>query len=362
MTRVLDRMTVGRFETIANPARVERLIDEAIRSFSLDLGGVTVLTEAASGPFVVTPLIAARAGGSVIAVTRDSRFGTAAQVCSYTEEWARRLGLEDEIEIHVGPSLDRAGDADVITNLGFVRPIDAAFVSQMRAGAAVSLMYEPWEVRPEDVDVRACRQADVPVLGTNERDERLQTFGFVGMLALKLLLDLEVEVLLSRVLVISSEPFASPIVGVLSAAGAEVCLVDVTSGSDPREQSVLDFCRGLDAVVVAEHRDRRAVVGGESGIPVDVIADGDTVLAHIAGAVEDPAGRLRKHPAGEVSPGWMTVTTALLGPRPVVDLHAAGLRVGQALVENMRRLGNAAAAEKAAAGERLRVPVYHEPR
>jgi len=344
---------------IENQIRVARLIDEAIGRFALDLHGMTVLTEAASGPFVVTPLIAARAGGSVIAVTRDSSFGPAGEVHDYTTQWARRMGLARQIEVHIGAGMDRAGDADLITNLGFVRPIDAEFVDRMRPGAAVSLMCEPWEVRPEDVDVGACREADVAVLGTNERDPRLDTFRFVGMLALKLLLELGVEVLLSRVLVVSSEPFATPILEVLNGAGADTRLLDVTSGCDLREQSVLDGCRRLDAIVLAEHRDRRPLIGGATGIPIDVLERSGAALAHIAGAIEDPHTRLRKHPPRDAPPGRMTVTTDAVGPRPVVDLHTAGLSVGQRLVEKMREFGHAAAAETSALEESLCVAAYH---
>ncbi len=61
-----------------NQRRVFRLIDEAIERLGLQLSGLRVLTEAASGAFVVTPLIAARAGASrVHAVTTDSVHGPA---------------------------------------------------------------------------------------------------------------------------------------------------------------------------------------------------------------------------------------------------------------------------------------------
>ena len=33
----------------------------------------------------------------------------------------------------------------------------------------------------------------------------------------------------------------------------------------------------------------------------------------------------------------MTVTTAYMGPRAVVDLHAAGLKVGEIVVNNIRK-------------------------
>ncbi len=42
-------------------------------------------------------------------------------------------------------------------------------------------------------------------------------------------------------------------------------------------------------------------------------------------------------------PGYMTVTTDHVGPRPVVDLHAAGLKVGEMAVR-CRRAGLDAAA------------------
>jgi hypothetical protein len=331
--------------------RVARLINQTIEGFELDLTGTTVLTETASGPFVVTPLIAALAGASVIAVTRDSRYGSAEEVREYTTAWASRVGVAEKIDVYLGKSIDRATDADLVTNLGFVRPVDAAFIARLRRGAAVSLMCEPWEVRPEDVDVAACRAGGVPVLGTDESDTRVQTFRFVGMLALRLLLELEIEVLRSRVVVLSSSPFASPILDVLRAVGADVILVDVTVGDHLFTEGVLASCEQADAVVIAEHRDRRILVGGDTGLPVDLLERAGATLAHIAGRIHDPEGRLRKHPVGEVRPGYMTVTTDILGPRPVVDLHAAGLRVGQALVEGMRRTGNAAMAEMAALGE-----------
>ena len=342
---------------LANPTRVRRLVDEAVERFALDLNGLTVLTEAASGPFVVTALLAARSGGSVIAVTRDSAYGSADDIREYTLRWAGTLGVDDAVDVHVGMGADRAADADLVTNLGFVRPIDPSFVAGMRDGAAISLMCEPWEVRPQDVDLAACRAAGVPVLGTDERDPRVQTFRFVGMLALKLLLELDVEIVAGAIVVVSSDPFATPIVDLLRNAGGAVSLVDVTAGDDLRDESVLQACARADAVVVAEHRDRRTIIGDSTGIPVDALAAAGTAVAHIAGGVDDLEQRLRKHPAERAEPGCMAVTTDVLGPRPVIDLHAAGLRVGQALVEGMHTFADAAKAEAAAIETSPALPV-----
>ena len=81
-----------------NRLRVSRLVEKIIADLSLDLMGIRVLTEAASGPFVVTPLIAARAGAErVVAVARDSCYGRAQEVKEYLETWARCTRLSTNI-------------------------------------------------------------------------------------------------------------------------------------------------------------------------------------------------------------------------------------------------------------------------
>ena len=144
--------------TLANTRRVRRSLLHAVETMELDLDGVTVLTEAASGPFVVTALAAALAGADqVIACTRDSRFGTADEVRDYTGAWAADLGVASRIDVRIGPAASAAPAAELVTNLGFVRPIDADFVAALPTGAAVSLMFETWEHRTSDVDLDACR-------------------------------------------------------------------------------------------------------------------------------------------------------------------------------------------------------------
>ena len=43
-------------------------------------------------------------------------------------------------------------DADIVTNSGHLRPLDEEAVGRMKPGAAIPLMYEAWELRPDDVD------------------------------------------------------------------------------------------------------------------------------------------------------------------------------------------------------------------
>lgn len=56
---------------------VIKSIEERIIATQLDMTGLNILTEAATGAYCVTPVIAAMAGAkSVVAYTKDSRFGS----------------------------------------------------------------------------------------------------------------------------------------------------------------------------------------------------------------------------------------------------------------------------------------------
>src|SRR5688572_10905388 len=80
-------------------ARARRLVSETVERLRLDLAGLTVYTEAASGPYLWTPLLAAAAGARVIAVAADSEHHAAARVERETLALARRWRLERRLRI-----------------------------------------------------------------------------------------------------------------------------------------------------------------------------------------------------------------------------------------------------------------------
>lgn len=333
-----------------NPKRVLRLIESIIKDLDLDLSGIPVLTETGRGAFVVTPLIAALAGAEqVIAVTTDSPYGPAAQVLAYTRSWVDLIGKSGAIHTSTEPARTFAGDVELVTNLGFVRPIDANFVSRLPATAAISLMFEPWEFRSTDLDREACRQRGIPVLGTCETHPRLQIFHYVGLLALKLLHEAGLEVFKSHILVIGSGHFGRVTKQSLETNGAVVIHLDPCENWSDTLQTLDADGDNLDAVVLVEHATDRQLIGNQGGFSASELADRGIKLIHICGNLDDAhleEYQVYKHPARQVDFGTMTVTTDYLGPRPVIDLHGAGLKVGEALVRGMRRYKDAAAAQK----------------
>lgn len=320
--------------------RVERAIRAAIGDFALDLRGIGVLTEAASGSFSVTCIAAALAGGIVTAVTRDSRYGRAADICEGIAAWAVELGVSDRLQLQIGRPVLEPGSVDLVTNLGFVRPIDRQVLSRLSPYAAVALMWEPWEFRHDDIDFRAAKELSIPVIATNETDPRIRTFEYLGLLAAKLLLESQCAILGAHIAVIGSDPFGKAIRESLSGMGANV------RGYDPLQAktSVRDWYASLDPLpdflVVAEHRARDLLIGGD-GIPVDLLRKHGTGIVHICGSVDAlaiHAADIRLHPSEPAPHGRMSVTTAYVGAAPVIGLHLGSLRAAE-IVVRARRAG-----------------------
>ncbi|WP_426527689.1 hypothetical protein [Bradyrhizobium sp. McL0615] len=341
--------------------RINRIMEAAISDFKLDLRGIGVLTEAASGYFATTPLLAALAGADpIFAVGRDSRYGSYEEIAREIEVWAEELKVGGRIIFQQGrPSLNQA-KIDLVTNLGFVRPIDRSLLELLTSSAVVSLMWEPWEFRAEDIDIASCEHLGIPVLGTCETHPRLRTYDYLAFVAARLMLERGVEVFRSRIVIIGSDPFGSSIQkGLLEMSASEVALIRPDDGHVA--ELYARRASPADAVVIAEHRASEMVVGGARGIdPRELVRDG-TVLVHICGNVDIESIRafgLPIHPDPPAPYGKMTVTTDYAGPTPVIDLHAAGLKVGEIGVRNRRHGREAAESNVGAAASDLAIPVH----
>lgn len=309
-----------------NPQRLLRLMRAAVRRLDLDLEDRTVVTEAATGAYAVTPVIAALAGaGPVRALTRDCRHGTAAQAVACTRALAASAGVEDRIELVADKDEAGLAEADIVTNSGHLRPLDAWTIGRMRRGAAIPLMYEAWERRAGDVDLDACRRRGIRVAGTNERHPAVDVFSFLGAMAVKLLTDAGIGVHGTRLLLLCDNPFRTSIERGLIAAGATVEVREQLADGrvDP----------SWDAVVVALKPLEMPVLHGADVEALAEQAPG-AVVAQFWGDL--PRDRLRAcgvpvWPLLAPPRGHMGILPSAVGPEPVVRLQAAGLKVGEVL-------------------------------
>jgi hypothetical protein len=322
-----------------NHSRVEKLTSEAIKKFQLNLKSMTVLTEAATGPFFITPVIAAKAGADVIAVAGSSKYGAVNDVVRYVKKQATYFSVSENIRIVTSLTSDLIHSADIVTNLGFVRPIDRNFISSMKSSAVITLMCEPWELRKKDVDLISCKERGILVMGTNEDAPELKVFDYVGLLCLKMLFDAELEVYQNNFLVISNDKFGKVITKCLVSEGANVLHIglDLTSLED------IEFDR-LDAIIVADYTFNETIVGSDGIISPKNIRMNfpEATIIQFAGSVDIDELRkdnIRFYPDYSVGSFKMGKTFGDLGMKPIIDLHTAGLKVGECLAKKARYQG-----------------------
>jgi hypothetical protein len=323
-------------------ARLARLIREAVHRLTLDLSGLHVYTEAASGPFAITAPLAALAGAEhVVALARPWAERSAPEVGRETVTLAEALGVAGHVTVVTARDPADLARADIVTNLGFVRPIDRAAVAMLKPTAVVPYMREAWEVRADDVDLAACRERGIAVFATDEHHPDVRVFDACGVLAVKLLLEAGIDVGGGLILVASPDPFGPAIADTLGKLGARVGLV-------PSVAQCVSRLPEADALVVADFTARAPLVADGTDLEPRSIARlaPDIAVVAFAGGVDGAAlaaAGIRCMPADGCRPGRMGRTLADLGPRPVVDLHAAGLKVGAAAAR-ARRAGLTGAA------------------
>ncbi|MFN6572164.1 hypothetical protein [Dendronalium sp. ChiSLP03b] len=309
-----------------NSHRLVRLIQQAIQRCELQLDNLTVLTEAATGAYAVTPVVAAIAGAKkVFAIARSSRYGTLEQVKAQTLELAELAGVSDRLEFITDKTQDIVAQADIITNSGHVRPINAQMIAWMKPTAVIGLMYEAWEFRPEDVDLLACRQKGIKVAGVNERHPGVDVFSFLGIMATKLLLDAGVSVYTSNILLLCDNPFSSFIERGLVNAGANVDTVDTIS--------VAPTDKTYDAILVALQPRPEPVLTATDAVLIAKYWPG-TLVAQYWGDIERSAfvsHHIPVCPEIEPKPGHMGILPSAVGPEPIIRLQTGGLKAAEVI-------------------------------
>jgi hypothetical protein len=337
-------------------AKVRAVVDE----LTLDLRGRTVLTEAATGPYVVTPLIAALAGARVYAFGKGTRYGTAAEAFAATRAAADELtgtapanagpgGTALDITFVEQLTPDVIASADVITNSGHLRPLDESLLRHARSSVVLPLMYEAWEWREGDLDLDYARSRGMTVGATNERHPAVDVFGYLGDMALTQLFDAGACPYRNRLVLLTNNDFGPYIARTLG----KVCAGLAVVAPDSQREAYagldgVDWVGGFPELRLPDtYRSAEAVVF--TAYPFDDVwvSDGGPVEAsQLAAQLDHPlllryagdvdlealaAHGVRYHPE-HVSPGHMGVLPSAVGLDPVLRLQAGGLKTAEAML------------------------------
>ena len=316
--------------------RMLQVIDSARELFQLDLSGFNVLTEAASGAFVVTPLITALSGAKVHVFAQDSVYGSKREVLDNLERHAKEFGVSKAIEVIERTDSDKIKNCDLITNLGFVRPIDSSLTSLLKANSVIAAMCEAWEVRDEDIDISACRVKEIPVVAVNEESKYKNIFNYVGYLTLKLLFEAGLDIYSDKFLIIGSDKFSHKIVEILNKLNVQSILLPLNEIHNYSPTN-----NNIDGIIVADYTSFEMIIDQSATLNEQWLKKNTPFakIIHIAGGVNHEYLKsigFDCYPFYSGLPRRMSKTLAHLGVRPVVELHTSGLKAAEIVLRELR--------------------------
>jgi len=322
--------------------RKRKIVREAIEKFELDFSGLTVFTEAATGNYLYTSIMAALAGAeNVFAVTSDSEYCSKEEIREQTLEEASKLEVNDKITVLFEKDQGCLSRSDIVTNSGFVRPITREIISYMKPTAVIPLMWSATELRPQEIDLQACREKGIVVLGTNENHPKLNLLASSGFKICKILFEKGFSVYGDKLLLIGSgdvcnlptEFFINNKVSIDRVAFDNDIPEKQRSFIRNREE-VLKNLGSYDAIIVNELRYNIDIISNEGFIPVKLFKKANPFIQiiHVTGSInKDDILRegLELYPKHTRPFGYMSISSDYLGPRCTLGLNAASLKVAE---------------------------------
>ena len=328
---------------------IKSKIKSVINRLQLNLEGKVVLTEAATGAYVVTPVIAALAGAKVYAFTKETRYG------SVDEVKAQTLALYNEFNtgnanLHIIDKLtpEIIAEADIITNSGHLRPLNQELLKHVKKNAVIPLMYEAWERRDADLDLDYCKASDIRVGATNENHPDIDVFNYLGDMALKMIFEAGLCLNNNRFILICNNHFGPFIAKVLSENCKSLAVCDKKEHREKYKDLKIDWIGDFpDFTVPSEYRECDAILF--TAYPFDKIwiskENAPILTDKLKSEIENPyvlrycghidercKDEIRFYPE-HVKPGHMGILPSAVGFDPVIRLQAGGLKVGELLLK-----------------------------
>ena len=331
--------------------RKREFVRRAIKKFRLNLEGLTVFTEAATGNYKYTPIIAALAGAKhVFAFTANSKYGEKEEVKKQTLKEAEEIGVTNKLSVIFDKDASCLCKSDIITNSGFVRPITREMISFMKPTAVIPLMWETWEFRPEDLDLTACEEKGILVMGTDEHHPSLNLFRSIGFKICKLLFDAGFSVYQDNLLLVASGDYGDSIADFFINNGISFDRLVLDNRASQRQESFIrtheEVIRHLgkyEVLIVAEMYNNVDILSAQGLIPTGLLRRVNPLIQiiFVCGAVgsDDIAKEgLAMYPPDVTPFGHIRISAEYLGWKPTLELITAGLRVGEVMVRS-RLLG-----------------------
>jgi hypothetical protein len=306
-----------------------------IEKIGLNLSGFNVLTEVGSNGYTYLPLIASLAGAkNVFAWCKDTSYGIASDMVLEAMKAEDVWGISDTIIYRLNDRrFEDIVNADLITNSGMIRPLDSKFIKNVRSSTVISLMFESWELRMDDIDLAECENNNVTVTGVSEKNSIMNIFEYTGVLAVKLLLSSNIEIYNSNILVWSNDEFGQVAYNWLKKLNPKSIIIsnDINRFYDILEQ--------IDVIYICDYHEERNYFGeaGFMDIKKVVKLNSKLVICHLYGNIslqECNINGLEIYPQKSGKAKTMSESLAHVGLEPILQLMIAGLKAGQEVLRS----------------------------
>lgn len=309
---------IDRAETLA-------VVRKQIALLDLDLSGLTVVVGAATGYHAVAATAAALADADrVVALTRvSSRHPSLAAAADATLAFAGYAKVAERVEVTNRIESRKWQDVDIITNCPQVGPISRSLIELLPSHAVVSLMAEPWELRPGVLDFDACDEAGIKVAAPNLSHPAIGLLPEFARLCRVLLDDAGVDQRASRFAIVCDTPCAPFLEHMIAERGARVSVF-----SHP----VLLTDEAWEVIIVAMRPSTKP--------PMDINSLGriarrsrHTLLVQFSGGIDRSAASyfgLRVWPPKRPNRGELGLPLDILGAAPVIRRLTGGLKAAEA--------------------------------
>ncbi len=309
-------------------------IRSLIQLLNLNLEGLTVLTEIGSSYYFYTPFIAALSGAKkVFAWTGTNSYFECHQLVSQATQLAKELNLEQIIEFSINEKpVNHIQKADIITNSGFLRPLDADFLVHCKKTVAISLMFEAWEIRDSDIDIKYCIENGLQVGGIWENHPQLGIFESVGHLAIKLAMEAGHEIYQNQIIIWSDDDFGTVTEKYFNQLNPKKVIKTMS------KETVLQNLAQTDFIYFCSNHEKRTILGNDP----DAVFNWKELkelnpcisIVHLYGkfdleTLEDD--QIQVYPNQNGKAEYMSKTLTYLGMRPTLNLLTGGMKVGEEL-------------------------------
>jgi hypothetical protein len=320
---------------------------------SLNLKDKIILTEAATGAYIVTPLIAAMAGAKVYAYAKDSKYGSASEIIDMYRTLLKKSKMDLDISCIDELSAGVISECDVITNSGHLRPLDSSVLQFAGENCVIPLMYETWELRESDIDLNFCRERRIRVGGTNERHPDIDVFSYLGDMAVKLILDSGVCLHENYFVLICNNEFGPYIAKVVSRLCKGLGVSDIAErktlystdidwlGDFPDFKASENY-KKAEAIIFTAYPFHKVWIGDkQSELPAEKLLNEfeNPFILRYAGDIDVRILDILEIPyyPQEVAPGHMGILPSHIGFDPVIRLQSGGLKAGELMLNGKTR-------------------------